>query len=95
MTIKNPKRIGGAKAPEGEEVASQNSLKTRSYSLSPFLPHEDPQEFNQLLDQFNHDFHPADVIENSLVHNLAVLTWKRLRLLKLECDYFLKKQNAR
>ncbi len=47
------------------------------------LPNEDPEEFNQLVEQFKHLFDPAYVIENSLVHELASLTWKKLRLEKL------------
>ena len=47
-----------------------------------------------LIYQFDHDFYPVDVIEASLVRELAVLTWKRLLLQKLESDYFLKKQKS-
>jgi hypothetical protein len=94
MTIKNSKRSGGPKTPGGKQVAAQNSLKTGSYSNLAVLPGENPQEFEVLINQFDHDFHPVDVIETSLVRDLAVLTWKRLRLQKLESDYFLKKQNS-
>ena len=60
----------------------------------PILPNENQDEFNQLIEHFNHDFHPADVIESSLVRELAVLTWKKLRLEKLEQAVFVKKLNA-
>jgi hypothetical protein len=58
------------------------------------LPNENPEEFNRLVSQFHHDFHPSDVIETSLVRELAVITWKKLRLERLEQDYFIKKLNA-
>lgn len=93
MTRKNPKRSGGPKTPEGKEVASQNSLKTGTYSSLPILPNENQEEFNQLIEHFNHDFHPADTIERALVRELAVLTWKKLRLEKLENDYFINRSN--
>ena len=94
MTIKNTKRSGGPKTAAGKLVASQNSLKTGTYSSVAVLPHEDQEEFNLLVDQFNRDFAPKDVIEISLVRELAVITWKKLRLEKLEQGYFLKKLNA-
>lgn len=94
MTIKNTKRSGGPKTTAGKLVASQNSLKTGAYSSVAVLPHEDQEEFNLLVDQFNRDFAPKDVIEISLVRELAVITWKKLRLEKLEQGYFLKKLNA-
>jgi hypothetical protein len=94
MVIKNPKRSGGPRSAEGKLAVSQNALKTGTYSNLPILPHENQEEFNQLIDQFNHDFHPADIIETTLVRELAVLTWKKLRLEKLENEYFIKRTNA-
>ena len=84
MTRKNPKRSGGPQTPEGKVATSQNATKTGTYSSLVVLPSEDQEEFNALLDQFNRDFHPVDVIEISLVSELATLTWKKLRLQKLE-----------
>lgn len=94
MVLKNPRRSGGPKSAEGKLVASKNALKTGTYSSLVVLPDENQKEFNQLVEQFNYDFHPSDVIETSLVRELAVITWKKLRLEKLEQDYFIKKQNA-
>ena len=89
MLIKNSKRSGGPKTSEGKLVASQNSLKTGTYSSLVVLPQESEEEFNQLLDQFNHDFQPVDVIEKTLIRELASLTWKKLRLEKLEQSHFI------
>lgn len=94
MTLKNQKRSGGPTSPEGKLIASQNSLQTGAYSSLAVLPTENQEEFNQLLDHFNHDFQPADMVETALVRDLAILTWKKLRLEKLENDYFIKKSNV-
>jgi hypothetical protein len=94
MVIKNSKRSGGPRTAEGKLSVSQNALKTGAYSNLAVLPNENPEEFNQIVEQFKHDFHPADVIESSLVHELASLTWKKLRLEKLEQAVFVKKLNA-
>jgi len=93
MTLKNKKRSGGPKTPEGKKASSQNAIVTGTYSALPVLPGESPDEFNNLLDQFNHDFRPADAIETSIVRNLAVLTWKKLRLETLEQAVFIKNYN--
>jgi len=88
-----PKGSGGPKTPEGKKASAQNSLKNGTYSVIAVLPNESQQDFDQLLAQINHDLKPADFVENSLVHDLAVITWKKLRLEKLEQAYFLKKLN--
>ena len=67
MTIKNIKRSGGPKTTKGKLTVAQNALKTGTYSNLAVLPYEDPEEFNQLLNYFIHDFQPADIIETSLV----------------------------
>lgn len=89
MVIKNSKRSGGPKSSDGKLVASQNSFKTGSYSSLVVLPQESEKEFNQLLDQFNHDFQPVDVIEKTLIRELVSLTWKKLRLEKLEQSHLM------
>lgn len=94
MTLKNPNRSGGPTSSEGKLIASQNSLQTGAYSSLAVLPTENQEEFNQLLDHFNHDFQPADMVETALVRDLAILTWKKLRLEKLENDFFIKQSNS-
>jgi len=88
--IPKTKRSGGPKTPEGKLVSSQNSLKTGTYSSLAILPNENQEEFNQLINQFNHDLHPKDIVETSLVREMAIITWKRLRLEKLEQSYFIR-----
>jgi len=93
MTLRNKKRSGGPRTPEGKKASSQNAIVIGTYSALPVLPGESTDEFNNLVDQFNHDFRPADVIETSLVRDLAVITWKKLRLEKLEQSVFIKHYN--
>ncbi len=57
------------------------------------LPGESEQDFLELLTQFNRDFLPSDVAEAAIVRELAVLTWKRLRLERLEYSAFLDAMN--
>lgn len=77
-------RAGGPQTPEGKLVASRNSLKTGVYSKLIVLPGEDEEQFRDLEAQFNHDFAPQDIAEGAMVHELAILTWKKIRLEQLE-----------
>jgi hypothetical protein len=78
------KRSGGPQTSEGKLASSQNSLKTGVYSRKVTLINESEDEFNQLLEQFMVDFAPRDIIESVLVRDLAIISWKKLRLEGLE-----------
>ena len=82
--MNNQKKSGGPQTPEGKLVASRNSLKTGVYSKLIVLPGEDESQFRDLEAQFNHDFAPRDIAESAMVHELAILTWKKIRLEQLE-----------
>lgn len=86
-SITNSKPTGGPQTDEGKRIASRNSLKTGTYSKQIVLPNESQQEFDQLVEQYQKDFYPRDAVEMMLVREMAVITWKKLRLEKLEHDY--------
>jgi hypothetical protein len=86
-SITKSKPSGGPQTDEGKKIASRNSLKTGTYSKQIVLPNESQQEFDQLIEQFQKDFYPKDAVEMMLVREMAVITWKKLRLEKLEHDY--------
>jgi hypothetical protein len=77
-------RKGGPRTAVGKAVASRNSTKIGVYGLQVVLPGENPEEFDDLLGLFVEDFQPSGVTEAALVHELAVLTWKKRRLEGLE-----------
>lgn len=74
-------------------AVANNALKTGSYSLKTILPGESEEDFKQLQDQFIKDFLPQNVAESMIVHELSNLTWKLLRLPKLEDAHFLRAIN--
>ena len=78
------KRSGGPKTEEGKKATSRNALKTGAYSSLIILPGESEDDFRALEEQFIHDFSPRDIAEAAMVRNLAVITWKKLRVEKLE-----------
>jgi hypothetical protein len=77
-------KSGGPQTPEGKLVASHNSLKTGVYSKLIVLPGEDESQFLELETQLLQDFAPQDIAERAMIHDLAILTWKRIRLEQLE-----------
>lgn len=93
MTIPKSKRSGGPKTLSGRLNASKNALKTGAYSAMIVLPGESEDDFEILHEQFMNDFMPSDVAESAMVYELAGLTWKKLRLEKLEHAAFIRSIN--
>ena len=93
MAIPKSKRSGGPKTPQGKLAISGNAIKTGSYSARPILPGESEDEYKQIQEQFIKDFLPRNVAESMIVHELSNLTWKLLRLTKLEDAHFLRAMN--
>ncbi len=84
MAIPKSKRSGGPKTLEGKVASSRNAVKTGSYSSQIVLSSEEEADFKAFEDEFMNDFSPQGVVESSMVHELAVLAWKKLRLERVE-----------
>jgi hypothetical protein len=84
MVIRKSKRSGGPKTLEGKVASSRNTVKTGSYSSQIALSSEEEADFKAFEDEFMSDFEPIGIVESSMVHELAVLAWKKLRLERVE-----------
>jgi hypothetical protein len=85
MTIpRNPKRSGGPRSLVGRQTTAVNATKTGTYAVQVVLPGEDASQFEDLEAQLMRDFCPTGMAERAMVHDLAVLTWKRLRVDRVE-----------
>ncbi|MCX7182619.1 MAG: hypothetical protein NTY92_01485 [Nitrosospira sp.] len=84
MVIRKSKRSGGPKTLEGKAASSKNAVKTGSYSSQIALSSEEEADFKVFEDEFMNDFEPLGVVESSMVHELTVLAWKKLRLERVE-----------
>jgi hypothetical protein len=84
MAIRKSKRSGGPKTLEGKVASSRNAVKTGSYSSQIALSSEEEADFKAFESEFMNDFEPLGVVESSMVHELAVLSWKKLRLERVE-----------
>ncbi len=89
MVIPKSPRSGGPRTAAGRQAVAGNALRTGAYAAQVVLPGEDPAHFQELEQQFLNDFAPADVAQSALVHQLAVITWKKLRLDRIEHSHFL------
>ena len=82
--MKPTNRSGGPKTEEGKLIISRNAIKTGTYSSITVLPGEDAAEYAALEELLQKDFQPSDLAEAAMVRDLASLTWKKLRLERLE-----------
>jgi hypothetical protein len=81
------RRSGGPKTAQGKLVSSRNAIKIGAYSSQIVLPGESEEEFRSLEKLFMDDLLPCGISEAALVHSLAVIVWKKLRLERLESRY--------
>ena len=77
-------RGGGPTTAVGKSNSSRNATKHGMYSPSVVLPSESEFEFNALKQEFIDEHSPRDTVQLMLVHDLAVLVWKKQRLESLE-----------
>jgi hypothetical protein len=77
-------RGGGPNTEAGKSRSSRNSTKHGIYSPTVVLPSESEFEFNALKQQLIDEYSPRDTVQLMLVHDLAVLVWKKRRLESLE-----------
>ncbi len=72
---------------------SKNALKAGPYSATAILPGEQEEQFCEVESSPINDFRFADTAESSMVHDLVVMIWNKLRLDKLEQRVILEKLN--
>ncbi len=83
-SIVKSKLTGGPKTPAGKAISSRNSTKSGVYSTQIILPGESEEEFQDLEQCFVEDFRPEGITELQMVHDLAVIAWKKRRLNRME-----------
>ena len=88
-------RSGGPKTPAGKAASSQNALTFGAYSKQQFLPGEKPEDFQGLELSFLECLKPVGIVELTLVHEITLLAWKKLRLERVENQYLLGILNAK
>lgn len=77
-------RAGGPRTPKGKARSKHNALKHGIFSKVVLLKEEPRAEFDSLLRGLRNDFRPEGTLEELLVDNLAVISWRKRRLLIAE-----------
>ena len=79
----NAQRSTGAVTEEGKAAVSKNSTKHGILS-NRLLDHENPDEYQALLDSLLTELHPVGTLEFALVEKIAIILWRQRRLVQAE-----------
>jgi hypothetical protein len=82
------KHGGGPKTLEGKRRSSLNATRHGFTAETILLPSEDPEAFQELLDDYVHDFAPQTRFELDLVHELVATRWRLQRIWGMESTIF-------
>ena len=78
------RRATGPRTPRGKERSKLNALKHGLLSKAVLLKGESRAEYTSLHDGLRQSLDPQGRLEDELVENLAVLLWRKRRLLQAE-----------
>lgn len=81
----------------GKARSSRNSSSDAFLAQTVVLECEDATRFQALLDKLRAELDPRNVVENTLVENLAVYSWRQRRYLAMEAACLtteMRSQNA-
>src|SRR5258707_571329 len=77
---RNSQKSTGPKTPEGKAAVSMNSLRHGLRARTVVLPGENREEFNQLCNDLEVEWHPNSRTEQFYVEQMAVSQWKLSRM---------------
>ena len=87
----NAQHSTGPSTPEGRAAVRLNGLKYGLYAETLILPGEDPAEFDALLDRLDAEHQPATPTEELFVSQIAMASWRRLRVQRMEAAFYKNK----
>src|SRR6266567_2625431 len=90
----NAQKSTGPSTPEGRAAVSLNSLKYGLYAETLILPGEDPAAFEALLDRLDAEHQPATPTEEAFVSQIAMATWRRARIQRMEVAFYKNEHKA-
>jgi ribosomal silencing factor RsfS len=85
---RNAQKSTGPKTPEGKAACSMNALRHGLRARSVMLPGENRDEFNQLCNDLESEWHPQSRTEQFYVEQMAVSQWKLVRMEVVEVNIF-------
>jgi hypothetical protein len=84
----NARRSTGPATPEGKAKASLNALRHGLFARGVVLPHEDRDEFLEILAALEAAEQPQGPIEAFLIRQLASAQWRLQRFTRIETGFF-------
>ena len=90
----NAQHSTGPSTPEGRAAVRLNGLKYGLYAETLILPSEDPAEFDALLDRLDAEHQPATPTEEIFVSQIAMASWRRLRVQRMEAAFYKNKHKC-
>jgi len=78
----------GPKSPEGKQVSSRNATRHGLAGVFTVLPHENPEDFNNLAARLRDEFQPETDSETFLVDQMIQSRCRLLRIQRLEALAF-------
>ena len=87
----NAQHSTGPTTPEGRAAVRLNGLKYGLYAETLILPGEDPADFETLLDRLDAEHQPATPTEELFVSQIAMASWRRLRVQRMEAAFYKNK----
>src|SRR6266851_5655361 len=77
---RNALKSTGPRTPEGKVACRMNSLRHGLRARTVVLPHENPEEFQQLCDDLEAEWEPQTRTEQFYLEQMAVSQWKLTRM---------------
>ena len=90
----NAQHSTGPTTPEGRAAVRLNGLKYGLYAETLILPGEDPADFETLLDRLDAEHQPATPTEELFVSQIAMASWRRLRVQRMEAAFYKNKHKC-
>ena len=92
---RNAQKSTGPKTPEGKAAVSMNALRHGLRARTVVLPGENREEFTQLCDDLEVEWHPQSRTEQFYVEQMAVSQWKLTRMEVSEVNLFKDADSAK
>ena len=73
---RNAKKSTGPRSAEGKNRSRFNAVKHGLSARTDVLPNEDPQEFQQRMDEWTTDLRPRSKVERNLIERAARMSWQ-------------------
>src|SRR5579859_3245665 len=85
---RNSQKSTGTRTPEGKAACSMNALRHGLRARSVLLPGENGDEFHQLCNDLEVEWHPQSRTEQFYLEQMAVSQWKLIRMEVVETNIF-------